>query len=145
MTTTQAPGRERADRAEITELVSRLGLWLDEQRWDNARSVLTDDATAETLGGTASGLEAVVEQARRNHTKPGIGTQHVITGAVVEVDGDRATIGANLLVTFFERAEVTRPVYQLGERYGFEAVRTPAGWRLSRVRVTPLWRVGERP
>jgi SnoaL-like domain len=42
--------QELTDRSEITELVSRLGLWLDEKRWDEARSILTEDATARTSG-----------------------------------------------------------------------------------------------
>jgi SnoaL-like domain len=126
------------DRTEITDLVTRLGLWLDEQRWGDAPAILTEDATASTLGGTARGREAVVEQARRNHE--GKRTQHVITNVVVDLDGDRATARANLLVTFAPEGPPAEPLFQLGERYRFEARRTQDGWRLSAVEIRPLWR-----
>lgn len=61
-------------------------------------------------------------------------THHAITGHVVDVDGDHATIHAHV------RAEHWLP--GVSERWlvaGFydnEAVRTPDGWRLTRVRLT---------
>jgi SnoaL-like domain len=130
------------DRSEITELVTRLGIWLDEKRWDEARAILTEDVTAQTPGGTVAGIEQVVEQARRNHVVP---THHVITNVAIALDGDRATVGANLIATFVNGPDLSGPLFQLGERYSFEAVRTREGWRLSRVRTKPIWTVGSRP
>jgi 3-phenylpropionate/cinnamic acid dioxygenase small subunit len=124
--------QELIDRQAITDLISGLGLWLDEKRFDEARSILTEDVVAETAGGSSRGVEAVAAQARRNHQVP---TQHVITNVLVDLDGDRASAGANLVVTFV-RPDSLRT---LGERYAFDAVRTPEGWRLSRVRITPVW------
>lgn len=121
--------QELADRTEIADLVSRLGLWLDEQRFDAPRSILTEDVTVETTGGASRGLERVVEQARRNHQ---VRTQHFIANVLVELDGDRATAGANLMVKFVSSDP-------RGERYRFNAVRTPDGWRLSKIHVTPVW------
>jgi len=118
------------DRQDITDLISRLGRWLDDKRFDDARSVLTEDVTVRTPGGQAEGLERVVAQASRNHQVP---TQHLITNVLVDVDGDAATATANLLVTFAGES-------QQGERYAFGAARTVDGWRLSRVEVTPVWR-----
>jgi hypothetical protein len=126
------------DRNEITELVSRLGMWLDEKRWDEARSILTEDATAATAGGSVAGVERVAEQARRNHVVP---THHVITNVLIDLDGDRATVRANLIATFVGGTEGSGPHSQLGERYRFEAVRTSEGWRLSRVEARPVWSV----
>ncbi|WP_169744382.1 nuclear transport factor 2 family protein [Spirillospora albida] len=122
----------RDDRHELTDLVTRLGLWLDEHRFDEARTVFTEDAEARTPGGTARGLDALVRQASRNH---GVPTQHFITNPLIEIDGEEATIRANLLVVFAGEGE--RRV--LGERYDLRARRTAAGWRLSRVGVRPIW------
>jgi SnoaL-like domain len=129
---------ELISRSEISELVSRLGIWLDEKRWDEARSILTEDATAKTSGGSVAGVDQVAEQARRNHVVP---TQHVITNVLIDLDGDRATVGANLIATFVAGPDGSGPHSQLGERYRFEAVRTPAGWRLSHVEARPVWSV----
>ncbi|MGW3767616.1 nuclear transport factor 2 family protein [Actinomadura verrucosospora] len=120
------------DRAELAALVSRLGAWLDDKSPGDGRTVFTEDVEARTLGGVAKGLEAVVAQARRNHTVP---TQHFITNPLIDVDGDQAAIGANLLVVF-ARDEGLR---LLGERYELRAARTVDGWRIRRVEVRPIW------
>jgi hypothetical protein len=120
------------DRQDITDLISRLGRWLDDKDFGNASSVLTQDVTVSTPGGQAEGIDRVIAQASRNHQVP---TQHLITNVLVDLDGDHATATANLLVTFAgDRLE------RLGERYRFGAARTGDGWRLSRIEVTPVWR-----
>src|SRR5262245_51223907 len=98
--------QQLVDRGEITDLVSRLGIWLDEKRWDQARSILADDATVKTAGGSVAGLDHVVEQARRNHDVP---THHVITNVVIDLDGDRAAVGANLIATFIDGRDGSGP------------------------------------
>jgi hypothetical protein len=124
--------QDLTDRQAITDLVSRLGLWLDEGRFDEAPSVLTDDVAVSTPGGQASGIERVIAQARRNHRFAAL--QHMISNVLIDLDGDRADVRANLVATF-----VGSGVEQHGERYRFEAVRRPEGWRLSRVEVEPIW------
>ena len=122
------------DRQAVTDLVSRLGLWLDgDTTLDQARAILDEAVTVATPGGTAQGIERVVLQARRNHDVP---TQHVITNVLVDLDGDRAAAGANLIVNF--------PDATLGERYAFAATRGDDGWRLTRIEVTPIWRSATR-
>jgi hypothetical protein len=118
------------DRQEIADLISRLGLWLDEKRFAETADLFTEDVAVRTAGGTAQGAERVAAQAARNHTTT---TQHVITNVLVDLDGDRAAARANLVVTFDE------PRRTLGERYRFEAARTAHGWRLSRVEIEPVW------
>jgi hypothetical protein len=129
--------QDLTDRREITDLVSRLGLWLDEKRFDEGRSILAEDVTVATAGGSAQGVESVAAQARRNHDVDDL--QHVITNVLVDLDGDRADVRANLIVTFVPDADTPASRVARGERYRFEAVRTPQGWRLSRVEVSPVW------
>ncbi len=144
-----------ADRDEITHLVYRLGVALDEGRFDDLRSLFTPEGSASTPGGTAEGIDSVVAQAARNHP-PDMSIQHVTTNILVDVDDPRrrATVRANLIVTFAPGRPggaaggppiVPAARYTLGEIYRFEAVRTADGWRLSRVETTPVWSIGERP
>jgi hypothetical protein len=140
--------QDLADRAELQDLLARQGLWLDERRFEAAAGIFTDDVTVTTLGGQAAGIEAVTAQARRVHTRYAR-TQHVTSNVLVDLDGDRATVRANLIAVFADDDEqpgpVARPVMVLGERYRFEAVRTARGWRFSRVEVVPMWKAGESP
>jgi hypothetical protein len=128
--------RALTDRQAVADLIDRLGLWLDEKRFAEARSVLTEDVRVRTPGGTAEGIDRVVAQASRNHQER---TQHVISNVRVAVDGGRATAGANLIVAF---AGDDGAVRTHGERYAFEAVRGPEGWRLSSIEVAPVWATG---
>jgi hypothetical protein len=145
MTTTPDLTRlqELTDRADLTDLLNRQGLWLDEQRFD-AASVFTNDATAQTQGGRAQGLQAITALAHRTHA-PFDRTQHVTSNVLIDLDGDRATVRANLIATLVHDAAAHEPPYRVGERYRFKAVRTPRGWRFSRVEATRVWSSGELP
>jgi hypothetical protein len=131
-----------ADRHAIADLISGLGLWLDEKRFDEARSILSEDVTVDSPAGSTQGIDRVADQARRNHDVDTT-TQHVITNILIELAGDEATASANVVATFVERAGAAP--YSLGARYRLGAVREPEGWRLSRVQVTPAWSRGSRP
>lgn len=137
-----------SDRHAIADLIARLGSMLDEKRFADAPAILADDVTVRTPGGTAHGPQAVIAQARRNHT---VRTQHMITDLLIQLDGDRAEAGANLLVTFVPEsdepgarlrlgnAELPESRLSIGERYRFEAVRGAAGWRLRAIEVDRIW------
>jgi hypothetical protein len=121
-----------SDRAELTDLVARLGEWLDGGAEGDAGDLLVDEVTAQTPGGAAEGRAAVVAQARANHDVP---TLHQITNVLPDTHGDEATIGAAVTVTFAdERAAAGR--------YTLAARRTGAGWRLTRIGMRPVWRRG---
>lgn len=134
------------DRSDIGELVHRLGAALDDGRFDDLGALFVEDATASTPGGVAHGRAALVAQAARNHD-PATGVQHVITGVLVDADGDRAAVRANLVVHFAatEGAPVPPVAFSMGEVYRFDARRTPEGWRLASVATTPVWAAGTRP
>ena len=134
--------QELVDRSEIADLVSRLGLWLDEKRFDDAPSIFVEDATIDTPGGSVQGVDRLADQARRNPRADR--THHVITNLLIDLDGDRAKVRANLIATFVHRADAPGAHFDIGERYQFEAVRTPQGWLLSRVHVSPVWTSGSR-
>ncbi|MEJ3655911.1 nuclear transport factor 2 family protein [Actinomycetes bacterium KLBMP 9759] len=140
--------QQLADRSAITDLVARLGRMLDSKNFDDAHSILAPDVTVRTPGGTAGGVDAVIAQARRNHT---VRTQHMISDVLVDLDGDRADVGANLLVTFvpdsegpearltLDDADVPDARLTLGERYRFTAARGDDGWRLRSIEVDRVW------
>lgn len=131
---------ELAARNEITDLVYRLGVSLDDGRFDELRSIFTEDSTASTPGGSVEGIDALIAQASRNHSREQR-NHHVITNVLIDLDGEQAKVRANLVVTFARDAV---PYFTLGEVYRFDAKRTSDGWRLSRVASTPVWTTGSR-
>jgi hypothetical protein len=126
------------DRLEIEESVSKLGRCLDERDFETLRALFTPDASVTTPGGTATGHDALVEQARARHSRDD-GIQHVITNLLVEVDGDQASVRANLLVSFAQSGVADTAQFLLGEVYRFDLVRTAEGWRFTTLRSKPVW------
>ena len=143
-TTTTTPDQQARtdallDRGEIEVLVHRLGAALDDGDFEALRTILTPDATVTTPGGHAEGIDALIAQASRNHV-PAATIQHLITGVLVDLDGDRAAVRTNLVVTFADQPGDPTPTRRLGERYAFGARRTDDGWRLTSVATTIAWR-----
>ena len=132
------------DRDAITALVHRLGAALDEGRFDVLPNLCTADVTAQTPGGVAEGIDAVVAQAARNHD-PAQAIQHAITDVLIDLDpvggagADRAEVRANLVVTFADPQGGSRVDRRMGSVYGFEARRTADGWRFGRIATTVVW------
>jgi len=134
------------DRQAIADLIARLGLMLDEKQFEDAPSILVDDVTVQTPGGSSSGLGEVMAQAERTHT---VRTQHAITDVLIELNGDTAQARANQISTFapdrpgarllVNGVEQASPYLTIGGLYRFGAVRTEAGWRLSRIESETLW------
>lgn len=136
------------DRADVAQLIYRLYACMDEGRFGDLRSVFADEIAVRTPGGPAEGREAVIAQAARNHSTEER-VQHFAHNVLVEVDGDRAHVRADVVVTFSDAAApegrlAPEPRFTLGERFRYEAIRSPEGWRLSRVDATPVWASGDR-
>jgi hypothetical protein len=126
------------DRLGIEENISKLGRSLDERDFEALRELFTPDASVTTPGGTATGHDALVEQARARHSRDD-GIQHVITNLLVEVDGDQASVRANLLVSFAHSGPADPAPFLLGEVYRFDLRRTAEGWRFTTLRSNPVW------
>ncbi len=138
------------DRTEITDLVYRLGACLDEARFDDLGELLIEEATVTTPGGRGEGRAAVVAQARRNHPADQR-FQHVTTNVLIDLDGDRAAVRANLIVTITTPGgsagdgPAPAPLCTIGEVYRFDLSRTPSGWRFARIGTVPVWVTGDVP
>lgn len=126
-----------ADRIEIADLVARFALLLDEKRWEDAGTVFADDVVVHSpRGGELQGIDKVVDFMRRNEVE-GQHTQHTTTDLLVDVHGDRATASANSTVYYYRDGQA--PHFTGGLRQSHTVARTPAGWRLREVRITPAW------
>lgn len=131
---------EVVEKLRIEEHISTLGRCLDERDFDALRSLFTNDASVTTPGGTATGHDAIVDQARRRHSQDE-GIQHVVTNTLITLDGDRASARSNLLVSFAHSGAADPLPFLLGEVYRFELQRTAEGWRIATLRSVPVWSV----
>jgi 3-phenylpropionate/cinnamic acid dioxygenase small subunit len=130
--------QELADRAELIDLVNRVGRYADEKRFDEALDLRTEDCVSIMRNGELRlvGKEAL-EQGHK-FLAPYSHTQHLMTNVLIEVHGDTATIRANGTSThvYADEPEATWVVKGV---YRHEAVRTPNGWRLSKTQEDRLW------
>ncbi|WP_084959892.1 nuclear transport factor 2 family protein [Thermoactinospora rubra] len=121
----------------IADLITRFALLLDEKRWEDAGTVFADDVAVHSpRGGQLHGIDKVVDFMRQSEVE-GQDTQHTTTDLLVDVDGDQAAVSANSTVYYYRDGQA--PHFTGGLRQHFTAARTPAGWRLREVRITPAW------
>jgi hypothetical protein len=126
------------DRFDIERAIYCVGRCLDERDFDGLRQLFTDDASVSTPGGEVRGHDALVAQARSRHSNDE-GIHHLITNLLIDQDGDRAAVRANLLVAFAKTGVGDPSPFVLGEVYRFDLERTPSGWRITRLTSTPVW------
>ncbi|WP_330230929.1 nuclear transport factor 2 family protein [Nocardia sp. NBC_00508] len=141
--------RELLDRHEIHALVDRLATALDEGRFDTFNTIYTADVKAKSPGGEAQGRDAVIALASRNHSNERR-QPHYISNVQIDLAGDRAAVRANAVLAIVPTSTVDgrmapEPLFAAGGGYRFDAVRTPEGWRFSRVETAPVWTTGTLP
>ncbi|MFF8032493.1 MULTISPECIES: nuclear transport factor 2 family protein [unclassified Streptomyces] len=133
-----------SDRIELVELMGRYADMADlKQFGELAGRVYTDEITLDFESVTGIPPMAVpvgqYVEILRGAFAPFMATHHVISGHVIDLDGDTAKIHAHV------RAEHWLPEEAAGDGptrwlvvgfYDNEAVRTADGWRLTRVKLT---------
>jgi len=141
-----------AQRAEVGALLDRYLLSLDENRIDDAwsRSIFTADARVEFPVSHHEGVDGLATYHRAALAKFER-TQHLNSGAVIDVDGDRATVRANLISTHVHRPAAAppgtdrAPLFTTGTYVEGEARRTAHGWRFRRLSFRLVWVTGSPP
>ncbi|MFL6124330.1 nuclear transport factor 2 family protein [Actinophytocola sp.] len=135
------------DHADLIELFGRYADIADLKEFTDLPSlVFTDPLTLdfESVAGIppmTTPLRDYLEILRASF-EPYTATHHAITGHVIDIDGDSATIHAHVRAEHWlpsERAGGGPNRWLVVGFYDNEAVRTPAGWRLNRVRLTSTY------
>ena len=127
-------GDERADRAELMELVARHAQLTDDGDWETRVDLYSEDGEFTSLDGIPRrGREALREAF--SATAGRITGKHITSNTVLTLDGDRAsglTDYAFFMVT--KDAVVATSV----GRYHDEFVKGSDGWRFRSRRIVPL-------
>lgn len=135
-----------SDRADLIELMGRYADIADLKEFTELPGLVLDDPV--TIDFKSVGdipvmtvpLSSYVE-ALRGSFAPFTATHHAITGHVIEIDGDRATVHAHVRAEHWvpdELADGGPNRWLVVGFYDNEAVRTANGWRLSHVRLTAI-------
>ncbi|HKR88806.1 MAG TPA: nuclear transport factor 2 family protein [Phenylobacterium sp.] len=125
--------KELADRAELLALFDRYLRVPDEGRWERSwlETIFTEDVSLDYTLATHEGLDGLAEFGRAVHAQFEL-SHHFGANCLVKLDGDRASVRANMIATHV-------PDVSLGGHYLFEAVRTRGGWRCRRLKMNIVW------
>ncbi|WP_067673220.1 nuclear transport factor 2 family protein [Nocardia miyunensis] len=134
MTSTETLIRDLADRAELTDLVARHSLWIDEGSFDETDRLFTEDVVVTSPRGQASGIEALIGLVHAGHGTYA-GTLHNKCNLVIDLDGDTATVRAHDIAVFVID-DKTEAVAAGIHRY--RARRTENGWRFNGLEINAV-------
>ena len=144
---------ELADRAAITDTVTRFGWCLDRRDWAGLKALFTDvvhtDYTAlwggEPQEASVDELLATDKQGSWRRTMDGLeATQHLITNILVDAAGDTATATANVVGVHRLTNPHGSPLWTVGGTYDFRFERSGAGWLIRAIKQDITWVEGNQ-
>ncbi|MDX3642271.1 nuclear transport factor 2 family protein [Streptomyces sp. MB09-02B] len=132
--------RTLQDRAQLAGLVDRFVHGLDSPARpaeDWYRSLLTEDVRLTLPNGSHQGITGLPAFMAEPRTK-WAATQHYATNCLVDIDGDQASVRANVHAVHVPH-DRSAPLFTGGAHYDVRAERTGEGWRVAQLDVTVLW------
>lgn len=133
------------DRAAIGDLIDQYSFTLDAGEFDDnwAAALFAEDIALDFPVGRFTGRAGVAA-----FTAEFMGrwarTHHHAANYLVTLHGDRADVVWNMIATHVhpDPGEDAPEPFRLGGYFAGEAVRTPSGWRFTRLALRIVWRTG---
>ncbi len=127
------------DRTEIIETQTRYATGVDRRDRELYRSCFTDeielDMSEMGMGDPARIPADVWAEQVMTLVSAFKSTQHIITNHTITLEGDKANCTAYLQAQHYNPEHM----YTVGGYYSNTLVRTPEGWKISKLKLTPLW------
>ncbi|MGH3625710.1 MAG: nuclear transport factor 2 family protein [Sciscionella sp.] len=145
-----------ADHFEIRDLLDRYVITLDthdERQFDDSwyRTIFTEDAQLNFPINSYEGVAGLADFETRSKSN-WEQTHHVSSNCAIDLDGDRATVRAQVLAThvhlpstLVERGNDSHALFTFGGYYDAEVLRTADGWRFRLLTLHVVWHTGEGP
>jgi hypothetical protein len=138
--------QQLSDRAEIADVINRMGSCQDRREWAGLDDVLAENLDVDYgpgNGGPATGVaRGDLVASWRESLKRMDATQHVLTGMQIRLVGDVADVGLNELVWLTSSAVEGSRLYNFGTRMELRLARLPEGWRITALWVRGTWSDG---
>ena len=133
------------DRVELNEVMNRYAASIDLRDWPRLRTVFVDgeieaDFTSMGVKQVFRGPAEVWVELVRQTIAGFDATQHFFANHSAEIDGDRALDTRSMQA----RHQLGDAHYTIGGYYTGQMLRTAAGWRIARYKLTVTFSDGER-
>jgi SnoaL-like domain len=143
---TPAPLQELRERLAVQDTVTRMSWLLDRREWDALQEVFADELVldyTQPFGGEPETLTSA-ELVERWRAQVGHldSTQHVTTGVLVEVTGDRARATANVTAHLRREGTLGSALWHNGGHYDVRLQRTSGRWRITALTAAISWGEG---
>jgi hypothetical protein len=131
------------DSLAVRDAISRYGRCIDDRDWVGLASILADEVKLDFTslwGGEPEELAGAELVARwRAMSERLDATQHLITGALPEIDGERATVVANVVAVHRRVNPTGDSLWTVGGTYRFELRRTARQWVIQALSLRVAW------
>lgn len=141
MSTSQLSPTDVASHVEISQVLFRSLRCADEKKWDEWAACFDAQLTID-FGGVKP-AQIVTPSDLTQWSRPAyakVTTQHMSFNLEITLEGDRAT-SSSYGHARHERTD-NADFWHIYAKYEHEYVRTPRGWVIARIRMTPLFQDG---
>jgi hypothetical protein len=128
------------DRACISDLLVNYARLVDEKRFDELADMFTADGVLELP--FAEVPRDSLPESSREHLGPFALTHHMSSNHAIEIAGITATSRSYMQATHVPDPGATEIHGDIGGWYDCDYLRTTAGWRFARIRLTFVWTLG---
>ena len=139
--------RRLLDRADISDVQLRYAVGTDSRDWELFRSCFADEVEVDFGDGFGQPVVRITADDFVGRTAPRMesfeATQHMITNQVITFDDDdHATCVAYVRAAHHNPNSTGDSDQTVYGYYTTRFERTPGGWRIAAVKLTPLWMTG---
>lgn len=132
------------DKMSVADLLHRMAWLQDRREWDHLGSILADPIDVSYDGDTKPAPLSQTDLITnwRDSLEQVSNSQHILTGIVVDLDGDRAVARLNETVWLFDPGARGSALFSFGTFMHVTLRRTGGEWRIVELAVTPTWSDG---
>jgi hypothetical protein len=138
-----------SDADAVVAATNRMALLVDRREWDVLKGLFSDsvevDYTSLNGGDPTSMAAHDLVDGWRTMLDRLDGTQHLLAGHLVTLDGETARCVCNVLATHVLTDPNGTSLWVVGGRYEFVLDRTSNGWLIAALTLTTTWTTGNRP